>query len=627
MMLIDNRNYLRLHHRPLLEKLGKWEQQRTDQEVVQVEPSRKGEATLKCLVDGKPQYIHSKYDPQTEAERLIAGLDSLEDYNHVLFVGIGLGYHLKELLKKYPNIRFSIYEPNIEVLYQFLSYQDISSQGTEHVQTIFTGTEEEHIRQSMYQMHQMNYHKTFIYTLPAYQKLYAEQEKIIIQTMKKLLKDKRTNLATNAAFQQRWTLNSIKNFPSVLQTPNILHDIDQTAFQGKPAIIVAAGPSLNQEFENLRYIKEHGLAYLFSVGSAINSLIEHGIYPDAACTYDPQAHNYKVINIIKEKGIDEIPLIFGSSVGFETLEDYPGPMLHMITSQDTVAPYYLLDQGEKVNIVNDATSIAIITFQLLKILKCSHIILVGQNLSFKDKQRYAKGINYGKVSEKLFDPNNKNLLTIKDVDGNDIQTSEGYNQMRKQLEMYIASSSNIEIINTTQEGAHIEGTKFISLSDVISTILTDHNIIQSNWYEAKNTYNIEYVEQQTQKMEDIQQKLFQAMMNVEKSLRKIEQSVKQYQLKKLENQFVRFDREIKYVIHNAYFKVFIEPMVRVQLRKLLENNQSIKLEKNAAKKGAQIVRVFGQFLHECQLHIQFVQPFVEELHEQVMNVYEIKVDA
>lgn len=80
-----------------------------------------------------------------------------------------------------------------------------------------------------------------------------------------------------------------------------MHDIDQKAFEGKPAIIVAAGPSLSEEFEHLKFIKENGLAYIFSVGSAINALIEHGIYPDAACTYDPKERNQNVIRIIKDR--------------------------------------------------------------------------------------------------------------------------------------------------------------------------------------------------------------------------------------------------------------------------------------------------------------------------------------
>ena len=150
-----------------------------------------------------------------------------------------------------------------------------------------------------------------------------------------MLKNKRSGIRTDYAFQERWILNSMKNFKEVLSTPNILLE-KKGQFKDKPAILVAAGPSLNEEIENIRYIKDNGLAYIFSVGSAINTLIYHDIYPDAACTYDPTVNNQKVFEKTKERGIKEIPMIFGSSVGYETLVDYPGNKYHMITSQDTV---------------------------------------------------------------------------------------------------------------------------------------------------------------------------------------------------------------------------------------------------------------------------------------------------
>lgn len=178
-------------------------------------------------------------------------------------------------------------------------------------------------------------------------------------------KNEKNKIVTSFSFQKRWTINAIKNFPTIVKTPNILKDVERSQFKDKSAIIVAAGPSLNEEFENLRQIKDKGgLAYIFSVGSAINSLIDQGgIYPDATCTYDPQERNQMVIQKVKDKNITNIPLIFGSTVGYETLDDYNGPMLHMFTSQDTLAPPFLLREVDDFKVVYDAPSIAVVTYQ------------------------------------------------------------------------------------------------------------------------------------------------------------------------------------------------------------------------------------------------------------------------
>ena len=58
----------------------------------------------------------------------------------------------------------------------------------------------------------------------------------------------------------------------VLSIPNILME-KKGEFKKKPAIIVAAGRSLNEEIENIRHVIDNGLSYIFSVGSAINTLI------------------------------------------------------------------------------------------------------------------------------------------------------------------------------------------------------------------------------------------------------------------------------------------------------------------------------------------------------------------
>lgn len=615
MILTDNRNYLRIHNRPLLEKLVEREAIDSVKNVV-VELSKKKIPTLKINVEDKIQYIHSKYDPETEAVRLVKQLENMDQYEHVLFIGSGLGYHIKALLKEFPNIKFSIYEPNIDVLFEFLSYQDLNKLPIKQLATIFSTTNEQVLRSKVSELNQSIQGQTYIFTLPVYEKLYAAEVKIAVESFKEVLKDKISNIATDFVFQKRWTTNSIKNFPIVLETPNILHDVDKASFIGKPAIIVAAGPSLNEEFENLRYIKEHGLAYIFSVGSAINALIEHDIYPDAACTYDPSDRNHLVFKKLKERQVTSVPLIFGSSVGFETLENYPGTLLHMLTNKDTIAPHYL-NNPDNLNVVLDAPSIAVVTFQLLNMLGCNQIILVGQNLGFQYNSRYAKGINYDFVQNELSEQERQGLLTVKDVYGNDIQTDEGFNLMRKQLEMYIEFYEDLEVINTTKGGAQIEGTVFMPLSEVIAEKLTNTNKVTSNWFVAENSYDLTYASEQGKKMNLAKNQLEQNILNAIKELRSIDTAAKLNKTKDLEKQFIRFDREFEKVSSNPFFKAFIEPMLRVHSQKLMEESQAVRFDKDLIKKGQAIAHMFAGFLINCQGHIHFVQPLVQELDERI----------
>ncbi|MCM3124126.1 MULTISPECIES: 6-hydroxymethylpterin diphosphokinase MptE-like protein [unclassified Mesobacillus] len=618
MILIENRNFLRKNNPALLEKISNIEESGKES-LVTVEAGKNNAKTIKVNVDGKIQYIHSKYDPETEAKRLVDKLGGMEKYNQVLFFGIGLGYQIDEFLKKYPSMKFSFYEPNLEVFLQYLSHRKLTDLPVKQIQSIFVSASEEQIRHGINILDDSIGSSTYIFTLPLYESIYSNELKILMDAFKERLKDKRSNIATNVSFQQRWSINSIKNFPTVLQTPNILHDIDKSFFKGKPVILVAAGPSLSDEFENLRYIKENGLAYIFSVGSAINALIEHGIFPDAACSYDPGINNQMVIKKIKDLEISNIPLVFGSSVGYETLYDYPGKLVHMITSQDTITPF-LLDTTQDIDIVLDAPSIAVVTFQMLTKLGCNLIILAGQNLSYKNNLRYAKGIKYDHVGNELTYEETKDLIRVKSVDGNDVFADQTFVLMRKQLEMYINNSKEVEVINTTQGGAHIEGTTFMDLLEVISSKLQKKDIVSADWCESYNSYNNDYVKKQLDTMASSMGRFEKDLKTAVKDLKEINFFLQQNNISKLEQKFAKFDKEFGNIQQNLFFQSFIGPMVRIQNKLLSEESKSVRYEINPLKKGKKVVYLFGSFLAECESCYQVVVPLFKELQDEILTM-------
>ncbi len=617
MILIENRNSLRVNYRELLQQLSVWDGK--PYKSIEVEKAKTGVPTVKVELDGKKQYLLSKYDPESEAKRMVDKLDE-EGVRHVLFIGIGMGYHIDSYMEANPHVKISIYEPNEEILHAFLSNRSLNKLLIQQLQSIFTGTEEELLTGEIQKLLAASNNILSLVTLPKYEKMYGEQIHLLLQKVLDSVKDRHSIVATNAAFQKRWTINSIKNFPTVLKTPNILHDIDRSNFVGKPALIVAAGPSLNEEFENIRYIKENRLAYIFSVGSAINALIEQEIYPDAACTYDPQEINYRVIQRIKDDQITEIPLIFGTSVGFETLVDYPGRMLHMLISQDTIAPALLsYKDGNKLDWVNDAPSIAVVTFLLLAKLGVSDIILVGQNLAYLEHQHYAKGIDYGTDSQKIIDKNLKYAFNVKDVYGNDVKTSDGFNRMRQQLEMYIAANPAVKVWNTTKSGAAIAGTEFRDLGELVTRILNERQVQQS-WSNAKNNYDVSSL---SDKLNDLQVQSSRLSVTLHDSLdivQSIQVAIESKRTKTIELYYNQLDDKIAGMKQNSFYQIFLEPMIRVQQERLSGNVKELKYEGNASRKANIIVREFGSFLIEAVQHYELVEQLFLEMQQEIKSI-------
>lgn len=611
MILIENREILRKKNRELLSEISSYENKQPPKDVV-IEESKRGGLTLKVAIENKMQYVHSKYDPEKDAERFVEKLE-VNPEQHILFVGVGLGYHIERFHEQYPDVNYSIYEPRAEVMYAYLSTKKMPEQNLEK---IIVGISPESLSMEINQLLAETKGKLQLITLPIYEKLYQKEITMIQQKAIEALKDKRNALAVNISFQKRWTINAIKNFPTVLSTPNILHDIDKKTFEGKPAIIVAAGPSLNEEFENLRYIKENGLAYIFSVGSAINALIEHGIYPDAACTYDPQDINYRVIQVIKDKNITDIPLIFGSSVGYETLEEYPGNMLHMLVSQDTISPALLGNNLiTDLDYVNDAPSIAVVTYQLLSQLGCKQIILVGQNLAYVGDNHYASGIDYGRGTKAKETELEKSIYT-EDVHGKKVQTNDGFNAMRHQLEMYVEMYPQIETINTTNGGAHIQGTIFKGLEEVIQKQLKKRTV-EENWFSADNHYDIQLVEKNLSKLDEEKQKLGKQLKNSMRLLEDLNKQIETRIFKNIENMYGKFDASIVAIKENHFYRSFIEPMIRVQNEQLAEKIGAVRYEKNEQRKGEIVVTAFYAFLQEISANHYFAIELFEEMKQTI----------
>jgi hypothetical protein len=608
-ILIDNLNILKSSYLDIWNKLKQFED-KENRKLTEIEETRNGDKTLVINKDDKNVYLHSRYNPVREAETIVESIDDIDENTNIIFYGTGLGFHIQLILEKYKNIKYYIYEPIPEILYAFLSNVNLKKLNLNRLAGISTNLSGNSIDKFI----DRNREKIKIIELPSHKQNFPNENKEFNDVMLSIIKGKRSSIATNYSFQKRWIINSMKNLKEVLSTPNIIIE-KNGEFKGKTAILVAAGPSLNDEIENLRYIKNNGLAYIFSVGSAINTLVYNNIYPDAACTYDPGSFNQNVFKTIKDKNIKDIPMIFGSSVGYETIENYPGSKYHMITSQDTVASYFLKNlTDETISIVQDAPSIAVVTLQLLYILGFSNILLVGQNLGYRRKERYSEGISY---SKELTDKEIESGIWVKDVYGNEILTNEGFNSMRQQMESYIKLLPNINVINTTKGGANIEGTEFRELKDVMERMLNE-KMVDDHWLDGnKTSYDKDYLVSQSKGMDRAYANALKINKEYKSILAKIKKAINNRNYIQAENLYIKLDKELRKIENNDFYKTFILPMNRIQYKVLADGIDGLNEENNPYKKGKKIVDNFRRFIDICTTDIEMIEPIYNEMMEYI----------
>ncbi|MBC3797062.1 motility associated factor glycosyltransferase family protein [Acetobacterium tundrae] len=587
-MLADNIVFLKKNYPTLYEAL-KNDEDKIKKSSIVLEDTKNNYKTLKMTKGDKTLYLHSKYDPIREAESIIDKLEEREEIDtnsHVIFYGLGLGYHIDAFVRRFPDTTFSLYEPSEEVFEIFLNYKKLKDLPIKKMIAVQCEVNTEAMDDFFNTVLINTDKKTIIMDLPIYQNAFEEQYTQFSNRFMEAIKSKRSLLNTNYSFQNRWILNSVNNFDKVLNTPNILMQ-DKNNFKNKTAILVSAGPSLDYEIENLHTIKEKGLAYIFSVGSAINTLLYNDILPDAMCTYDPKEENRTVFKKVNEMKINTIPMLFGSSVGYEVLKDYTGPQYHMITSQDTVSNYFLKEKdGKEIDKVNDAPSIAVVTLELLSKLEFSTIILVGQNLAYKDEKNYAKGIDYHQN-----DIEEIKEQKIKDVLGNEILTSVSFNDMRKQMEFYI-KSLNISVINTTVGGAQIEGAKFIPMDNVINDIL-QHKIVQGDEFKSlmqSDLYDKEYLQSKINLLDDEFTDYVGLLSKIKQHILKVRELLDISNTKQAGIMYERLDSYIVKLEANDFFNVIAMPMNRVQYEILSNDVQRIKREKNELKRLKRLIK-------------------------------------
>nr|WP_254119808.1 6-hydroxymethylpterin diphosphokinase MptE-like protein [Bacillus sp. FJAT-29790] len=521
-----------------------------------------------------------------------------------------------------------MYEPNHEIFTLYLHEKNITQLPIHRLKNIFIETSDEAGKGFLESITHNIQERILLVVLPSYRKIFEEQFLRFSENFKVAVGSKRQSYYIDNLFSARWTLNSVLNFSKTIQSPNILSDEYKQHFKDKPLIIVSAGPSLEEEYENLRYIKTNKLAYIFAVGSANKALIAQNIMPDAVCTYDPQGHNHKVFSSIIEQGITNIPMIYGTSVGYETLDIYRGPKLHMITSQDTIAQYYLKNSDDSsIDYVDDSPTIAAVTFQLAAKLGCNPIVFAGQNLAFKNNQFYSKDVEYRNTGRTIFlkESEKSEVLTVEDVYGDRVQTNSSFNNMREFIEFQIKQYDKIEVINTTKGGAAIAGTKFVTLEQLIKERFSSP-IVFENWYSStQNKYDRSYILERLKRMErsiDSFRKLYKEIFPI---FEEMDKNISLEKEMKLSKNIHKFDKLMKKLIINESYICYIQPINRSQFQALTIRAANIRKQTNEIDKAKYILGSFSEYLQGCKQTLDQIAACIYKVHFEVERTINDKV--
>ena len=330
---------------------------------------------------------------------------------------------------------------------------------------------------------------------PGYSELFPEQAQSVRATVGELVQRSSVNDATHRLRARVWIQDVFANLELLRDHPTFLALAGQ--YQGVPAFIVGAGPSLGKNGHLLADAAKKGI--VFALNSSARALDSYGVEPQVlACMESLDvSHLFEGVSYI-----DRVARAISLTAHPQNLRKGRGPLLPIfegIPQQDLPLTTLLGFPGLSVS-----GSVSTLAFALALRLGCSPIVFVGQDLAYTDGKAYAAGTAYensrvrvgadgqslehdwcdtlkathNQGENKMTD--REPLLPVTAWGGAGTATSTiGFSAVRAWLESaaitLAKSRPEIRLINATEGGARIAGFEECRLSDLLTT-LAERNI-------------------------------------------------------------------------------------------------------------------------------------------------------
>jgi hypothetical protein len=261
--------------------------------------------------------------------------------------------------------------------------------------------------------------------------------------------------------------NYIENMHAVPRASYVSDYKDK--FKDMPCIIASAGPSLEKQLPLLKQIENKII--IIAVGAAMKTLKKHHISPHFIVTIDPLDKNLKYFEDIEfTREVLVAPIVSASNVlkhfkGTLVLAQYSPKFDEM--SEKTLGRMGYLDSGG---------SVANSTYSFAKHIGVNKIIFIGQDLAHTGGQSHADGHlnkNEKTLEEMRKDPN---MFRIKGYYGDEVYAPSTLDTFRSWFENHIQKDITIDVINSTEGGAYIEGAKHITFSEATKDFLNLEDI-------------------------------------------------------------------------------------------------------------------------------------------------------
>lgn len=551
----------------------------------------------------------------------IRAVDQLIGDARIVFVyGFGMGLSIVDLVELYPDRWFFVYEPNERTFYELMSKYDYSEL-LNHPQLYYLAVGKS-LLNGLFDMLCTYMQERLVFIA---QRAYLESEMEMLYDLKKdFEKYKKTyhmNKKTEDRFRNEWTQNFLFHLPETLTTPSI----EQLALklEGCTALIVSSGPSLNEDIEWIRRLKSH--VFIIAAGSSIQALIQQGIQPHLCVIMDGHPVNNKIFASVATL---EPPMLFTSSSYYEISERKIDGKVFSIMKNDRVTQYFLgLDSSQL--LLLPTPTVAGTSIQAAAYLGIRKILFAGQDLSYPGNQLYSKGIAHF-TEEELANATNKATREVLNVKGSYNATDESFLVMKSGLEELIAYFSEIEFINTSRNGAVIEGASFHPIDELYDTLVSNQvkpDVIKLLIDKYRQPPELEQVERLRSKLVFVNDDLLKVKDEIRRARRLIH-NLTQISREKPAKGIKMYD-EIETlwgnIANREWFSPLIESLMPLELAKFDNELPTIYHEQRLVQKSDLLAKHLGELLDKLNEQLPELSEMLQEALLRVDKLMESNV--
>ncbi|HAK47516.1 MAG TPA: hypothetical protein DCO79_16545, partial [Spirochaeta sp.] len=228
-------------------------------------------------------WIQSSRHPVKEAQKLVQSGISKKNGLCLVF-GFGLGYHVEALMEQFPDLQLLIIEPEPELFLGALELRDFSALIESENTGFLLNLTPASLSSILSQFNTANFQSIKLRSVYERNLDYYQS---VDEEFKTFIRKKETNMNTLNRFGRTWTRNLFRNIEVFKNAGDsgLLYD----RFKEVPAIVIAAGPSLDELLPLLPELKKRSL--LICVDTALKAVLSSGTAPDFAVVVDPQYLN------------------------------------------------------------------------------------------------------------------------------------------------------------------------------------------------------------------------------------------------------------------------------------------------------------------------------------------------